>query len=50
MEMNDFVSASIKERQYRKLVKLSKKEKHTISDQLNIVLESYSKTTKRGHF
>jgi len=50
MEMNGFVSASIKEKQYRRLVKLSKKEKHTISDQLNIVLEYYSKIVKRGHF
>lgn len=49
MEINGFVSASIKEKQYRKLVKLSKKEKHTISDQLNIVLETYSKIIKRRH-
>lgn len=41
---NHYVSASIKKNQYLKLVKLAKKEKHTISDQLEIILSFY----KRG--
>ena len=44
--MKPFVSTSIKVKQYKKLRKLSKKEKHTISDQLHIILDFYLKSDK----
>jgi len=44
-QTNIFVSASIKKQPYKKLSKLSKKERHTISDQLDIIIESYEKLT-----
>lgn len=44
MKQNDiFVSASIKQKEYKKLRTLSKQERHTISDQLDIIIESYEK-------
>lgn len=46
MENESFVSASIKYRPYKKLTRLSKNEKHTISDQLSIILKHYSKSKK----
>ena len=42
--INDFISASIKKKSYKKLSKLSKKERHTISDQLDIITEFYEKS------
>jgi len=41
---NDFVSASIKKKSYKKLSKLSKKERHTISDELEIIIKFYEKS------
>lgn len=44
MEKNSFVSVSIKKQPCKKLQKLSKKEKHTLSDQLVIILDFYRNT------
>lgn len=41
---NDFTSASIKKKFYKKLSKLAKKERHTISDELDIIIEFYAKS------
>ena len=41
---NDFRTASIKIKIYKKLSKLAKKERHTISDELDIIIESYEKS------
>lgn len=41
---NDFVSSSIKAKTYKKLSKLAKKERHTISDELDIIIEFYEKS------
>ncbi len=41
---NGFVSASIQKKSYRKLSRLSKKERHTISDELDIIIEFYEKS------
>lgn len=40
---NIFVSASIKQKEYKKLRILAKQERHTISDQLYILVEFYEK-------
>ena len=44
MDKKNFTNASIKTKVYRKLSKLAKKELHTISDQLNIIIEFYTKS------
>lgn len=40
-EMKTFTSASIKTPSYKKLSRLAEKEKHTISVQLDIILQYY---------
>ena len=44
IDNNSFTNASIKIKIYKKLSKLSKKERHTISDQLDIIIEFYKKS------
>jgi len=44
--MKGFVSSSIKIDAYKKLSNLAKKEKHTISDQLDLILISYLEKTR----
>ena len=40
-DKNCFTNASIKSKIYRKLSKIAKNERHTISDQLDILIVSY---------
>jgi len=44
MDKKNFSNASIKTKIYKKLSKLAKKERHTISDQLDIIIEFYKKS------
>ena len=44
--MKGFVSSSIKVDTYKRLSNLAKKEKHTISDQLDLILVSYVEKTQ----
>lgn len=47
--MNHYTSASIKSKVYSKLTKIAKKERRTISDQLDIILDYYQNSNGVFH-